>query len=154
MRPQKHPLFDPKIPPRKVYVAFFPKKNEANKFFSWGSEIGAFWVGGQKFMLKMFMCFFRPLMTREGRIVNFTLPGLRFHTLQTRAVSSLALSHPCSPPVLARPRPFLARSSPGPRPASPCLARPSPGLARPSPTHVSSNHFDIVNVKTGKRETC
>ena len=62
---------------------------------------------------------------------NFTLPGLRFHTLQTRAFSSLARSHPCTPtsspgpapssPGLARsspvPRPVLARSWPGPRPA-------------------------------------
>ena len=46
-----------------------------------------------------------------AHLVNLTLAGLRFHTLQTRTFSSsLALSHTCT-------RPFLARSSPSPRPA-------------------------------------
>ena len=58
------------------------------------------------------------------KLVNFTLPGLRFHTLQTRVFFSLALSDPCTLSSSPVPRPFLARSSPGPRPA---LARPSPG---------------------------
>ena len=55
-----------------------------------------------------------------GALVNFTLPGLRFHTLQTRVFFSLAPSDPCTLPSSPVPRPFLARSSPG-------LARPSPG---------------------------
>ena len=71
-------------------------------------------------------------------VVNFTLPSLR--TLQTRASSSVTLSHPCallSLPSLPRsspsPRPVLARpSSPGPPP--PALARPSPG-PRPALAH-------------------
>ena len=64
----------------------------------------------------------RPLL------VNFTSPGLRFHALQTRVFFSLALSDSCTA-VLARPRPFLARSSPVPRPASPGAR---PALAWPS----------------------
>ena len=52
---------------------------------------------------------------------------LCFHTVQTRAFSSLALSRPCAPPSspgLAHiPRPALARSTPG---RGPALARPSP----------------------------
>ena len=39
------------------------------------------------------------------------------------SVFLLRLSHPCTPPFLARPRPFLGRPSPGPRPA-PALTRP------------------------------
>ena len=79
-----------------------------------------------------------PVKLYWNTVVNFTLPGLRFHTLQTRAFSSLAFSHPCAPPFLARPRPFLAR----PRPF---LARSSPV---PRPALVSSN----LAVKMGKRE--
>ena len=88
-------------------------------------------------------------------VVNFTLPGLRSHTLQTRAFSSLAFSHLCTPPS----SPGLARSLPGPRPASPVprpvLARPHPASPGPRPASpgprpalVSSN----LAVKTGKRE--
>ena len=57
------------------------------------------------------------------------------------SVFLLRLSHPCTPPFLARPRPFLARSLPGPRPAS-------PGPHPTSPAIVSSN----LAVKTGNRE--
>ena len=85
------------------------------------------------------------------KLVNFTLPGLRVHTLLTRAFSSFAsrtLALPRSSPGLARPRPVLARSSPGPRPflarsspgPRPVLARSSPGLARPSPD-PAHHHF-------------
>ena len=42
---------------------------------------------------------------------NFTLPGLRSHTLQTRAFSSLTLSEPYTPPSSPVPRPVLARSN-------------------------------------------
>ena len=61
----------------------------------------------------------------------------RSHPPNTR-VFLLRLSHPCTRPFLARPRPFLARSSPVPRLAP----RPTP------PTIVSSN----LAVKPGKRE--
>ena len=68
----------------------------------------------------------RKVTTRRWhlKLVNFTLSGLRFHTLQTRAFSSLALrlSHPCTPqssPVLARSSPVPRPASPVPRPASP-----------------------------------
>ena len=57
--------------------------------------------------------------------MNFVLPGLRFHALQTRGFPPLALSYTCTPPVLARPRPVLARSSTSPRPASPGPRPPS-----------------------------
>ena len=78
-----------------------------------------------------------PFADGDSHLVveNFTLPGLRSHTLRTRVFSSLALLHACTPssspgprPFLTRPRPFLA----WPRPA---LARPSPGpcLALPAP---------------------
>ena len=63
-------------------------------------------------------------------LVNFTLPGLRFHVPPN---TSVFLPRPVTPlhaPFLAWPRPFLARSSPGPRPA---LARSSPGPRPASP---------------------
>ena len=70
---------------------------------------------------------------------SYTLPGLRVHT--SKHVFLLRLSHPCTPPFLAWPRPFLARSSPVPRPflarsspgPRPVLARPRPALTRPRP---------------------
>ena len=59
-------------------------------------------------------------------IVNFTLPGLRSHTLRTRVFSLPRPFTPCTPSSspglarsLARSSPGLARPSPGPRPASP-----------------------------------
>ena len=39
----------------------------------------------------------------QNGIVHFTLPGLHCHTLQIRMLPPLALSHPCTRPVLARP---------------------------------------------------
>ena len=86
--------------------------------------------------------------TENTNLVNFTLPGLRFHNFQTRAFSSFSevhLSHPCTPPFLARSSPGLARSSPGPRPF---LARPRPVLARSSPTIV----FQESSRQNGQRE--
>ena len=64
-------------------------------------------------------------------VVNFTLPGLRSHALQPRAFSSLALSHPCTPPS----SPGLARFSPGPRPV---LARPRPASPGPRPVRFQA----------------
>ena len=101
--------------------------------------------------------------TLRLQVVNFTLPGLRVHTLQTRAFSSFAshtLALPRSSPGLARsspglarsspvPCPFLARSSPVPRPASPVPRPASPGPHPTPPTIASSN----LAVKTGKRES-
>ena len=90
------------------------------------------------FSSDLFRFVFRPNRNKSGKplsadpfckspiIANFTLPGLRFHALQTRAFSSFALSRPCTSSL-----PGLARSSPGPRPV---LAHSSPGLARPSPS--------------------
>ena len=90
---------------------------------------------GASFFLVFFWCFFVCFVFFVFLVfflVNFTLPGLRSHTLQTLVFSSLALSHLwifLSSPGLARsspiPRPVLARSSPG-------LARSSPGPAQPS----------------------
>ena len=58
------PFLAPKIPPKKfMWVPFlrpFPG-NEAHKFFFLGAQIGVFRVGAKMFMLKKFMCFFRPL---------------------------------------------------------------------------------------------
>ena len=58
------PRFGPQKSPEKVYVYVpllrsFPG-NEARKLFSRGPNLGVV-GGGQKFMLKKFMCFFRPL---------------------------------------------------------------------------------------------
>ena len=103
-------------------------------------------------ILEKILAFWARVGLKKGdsdcKIVNFTLPGLRFHVPPD---TSVFLPRPLTPlhapflarprPVLARPRPFLTRSSPG-------LARPHPALARPSPTLVSSNPA----VKTGKRE--
>ena len=58
------PLFDPKIHLKKfMWVHFlrpFPG-NEAHKLFCGGPNLGVL-GGGQKFMLKEFMCFFGPLV--------------------------------------------------------------------------------------------
>ena len=59
------PLFGPSNCPEKVYVYVpllrsFPG-NEAHKLFL-GVQNGVFWVGTKKFMLRRFMCCFRPLM--------------------------------------------------------------------------------------------
>ena len=57
------PFSTPRIPLKKfMWVPFlrsFPR-NEAHKLFSEGPKLGV-WVGANKFMLKKFMCFFRPL---------------------------------------------------------------------------------------------
>ena len=47
-----------------VLFVFFPR-NEAHKLFL-GCQNGAVWVGGKKFMLKMFMCFFCPLLLQKS----------------------------------------------------------------------------------------
>ena len=63
-RPVWDPLFDPEIPPEKVYVGpFFASFQETRhiNFFLTGQD-GVFWVGVKKFMLKKFMCFFGPLL--------------------------------------------------------------------------------------------
>ena len=49
-----------------------------------------------------------PSCLLQRSIVSFTLPGLRSHTLRTRAFSSLALLHPCTPSPSLVPRPGLA----------------------------------------------
>ena len=88
----------------------------------------------------------KRLISRSG-VVNFTLPGLRIHTLQTQAFSSFA-SRTSAPP---RSSPGLARSSPASPAPRPLLARPRPASPGPHPTPptiVSSN----LAVKTGKRE--
>ena len=57
------PPFRPKNPPEKVYVGPFLRPfpgNEAHKLFSKGPKWGVL-GGGQKVMLKKFMCFFGPL---------------------------------------------------------------------------------------------
>ena len=68
------PLSDPKNPPKKVYVglflASFPRKNEAHKLFSGGQNLG-FWVGAKKFMSRKFMCFFGPLKSWKNK--HYTL---------------------------------------------------------------------------------
>ena len=74
------------------------------------------------------------MFSNFGPLGNATLPGLRFRTLQTRAFSSLALSHP-----------VLGRASPVPRPV---LARPCPALARPR--FKQSRFFDST-LPTSKR---
>ena len=99
-------------------------------------------IKSQKGLLRGFR---RPLLSETlrllGDLVNFTLPGLCFHELQTRVFFSLALSDPCTLPSSPVPRPFLARSSPA-------LARPSPGprLALAHPRFKQSSR------QTGKRE--
>ena len=50
------PFLTPKIPPKKVYVS--QEIRHINFFL--GAQNWGFWVGAKKFMLKKFMCFFRP----------------------------------------------------------------------------------------------
>ena len=64
------PRFWPQNSPQKVYVgpfffAFFPRKWGTSTFF-WGGESknGGFGMEAKKFMLKKFMCFFRPILQR------------------------------------------------------------------------------------------
>ena len=94
------------------------------------------------------------------------MPGLRFHALQTHRVflprppnTSVFLPRPLTPrfppspshtfalPVLAWPRPFLAR--PAPRSA---LAWPMPRPRTPLFQASQLLHFDILNVETGKEK--
>ena len=77
--------------------------NEAHKLFFWGAKWG-FWVGAKKFILKTFMCFFRPLKEHKDQLFwsgdrpGFGLLGLViFFSLTYRP-------HP-TPPRLARRRP-------------------------------------------------
>ena len=59
------PPFDAKNPPEKVYVGpiFFCVLSQEMRHINFflGAQIGVFWVGAKKFMLKKFMCFFGPL---------------------------------------------------------------------------------------------
>ena len=62
------PVFDPQNAPENVYVGpffvFLPGMRDINFFL--GAQIGGFWVGAKKFMLKKSTCFFRPLVWRAG----------------------------------------------------------------------------------------
>ena len=64
------PRFGPPKSPEKVYVYVpllrsFPG-NEAHKLLSGGPKSGVL-GGGKKFMLKKFMCFFRPLFKSRAK---------------------------------------------------------------------------------------
>ena len=67
------PRFWPQRSPRKslcgsLFCILSQEMRHINFLGGGGVQNGGFWVGGKKFMLKKFMCFFRPLI--ESAILN------------------------------------------------------------------------------------
>ena len=94
------PFLAPKTPRKSLcgslFCVLFQEMRHINSFL--GAQIGVFWVGGEKFMLKNVMCFFSPL-TRKASIKSHLLPPTGSPRPQTPLTTPKTVPNAPPPPA-------------------------------------------------------